>query len=563
MQRFYHYLLTLFCLIFLMGCKLTVETVSAPDTADSGSVIPLTVSCTATNMSDGSYVNGVVVQIPAGWTVLNGKVEAGGFNANLAENSEIANLYKAEAGHVIWAGTINSNRGEEGSNVSFTIKVLTGNYGNTGQIQVFNLKAVVGAKRAGAWITDDPESVLDFAAVTEAKFQKSITVTQIDDTTAPEPISNLVVGRIFPDNPLDVQVTWYGYDEDAQGDVVAFRVYRSTNDFSDVSGMSPIAEVNAGTDFYFDQSVLFDNGYYYAVTAIDEIGQENHSVSTSYIYTYVPGSIRGTLYETGGTTRITGKNISVKAYTGSCDNLVWAGETNVDSSTADYTITVLMPGTYSLQASSGDNYITEWWASSQSERNCESAQPIEINEGQIVTGADFHLDQGAIISGTVYESNSSTLLTGKNIWIYAYTGSPCGELFQAGFGFVDSATGTYSISGLTPGTYYLQAMVSENYISEWWASPTSSWSCSGAQGIAVTGTENIVGKDFQLTLSDSIQKGDINGDGSVNLADLILTLQLLTGKNIEVMPGTDVDQNGKTGMEEAIYILQIVGGIRP
>ena len=52
------------------------------------------------------------------------------------------------------------NSGGEGSIVSFTIKVVTGDFaGSYGQTQVYDLKAVVGAKRGDVWITDDPETV--------------------------------------------------------------------------------------------------------------------------------------------------------------------------------------------------------------------------------------------------------------------------------------------------------------------------------------------------------------------------------------------------------------------
>jgi hypothetical protein len=113
------------------------------------------------------------VQIPAGWSVLYANASAHGFSSDLTEAALIAGLYTAEPGHVIWAGKITSNNsGSEGTNVSFTIKVLMGIFsGSIGQTQVSKLKAVVGAKRGDVWITDDPENVFDFAAVTGIKYQ--------------------------------------------------------------------------------------------------------------------------------------------------------------------------------------------------------------------------------------------------------------------------------------------------------------------------------------------------------------------------------------------------------
>ncbi len=59
-------------------------------------------------------------------------------------------------------------------------------------------------------------------------------------------------------------------------------------------------------------------------------------------------------------------------------------------------------------------------------------------------------------------------------------------------------------------------------------------------------------------------EGDIDHNRVIDLRDAILALRVLGGQN----PGgidTDIDVNndGRIGIEEAIYVLQIVSGIRP
>jgi hypothetical protein len=524
MRRFYFFLIPLFCLVFLMGCKLTIATFNAPDTANTGSVIPLTISCTATNINDGSSVNGVVVQIPAGWSVIYAKVSSFG-NSDVTEDAGIAGLYTAEANQVIWAGVVSSSfgivSGSEGSNVSFTIKVLTGNFsGSYGQTQNYNLKVAVGAKRGGVWITDDPGNVFDFAAVTGEKYKKSITVTKVEDTTAPNPITNIVASTVYTEQTTAVQVAWDKYDEAAQGDVVAYRVYRSTNDFSDVSSMVPIAEVSAGHYSHLDY-ITPGNGYYYGVTAIDELGHENPVVSAVHIFVHFPGSIAGALYNTDGVTPIIGKYIEVTAYTGSCASPVQAEQTNkLDLSTGRYTITGLLPGTYFLKISTSENYISEWWDSPLSVRDCAEAQSIVVAEGQTVTDKNFQLDPGATISGTVDQTDGVTPLTGENIYVYAYIGSPCGSRTEVGFpgsyAWINSA-GIYTITGLPAGAYYL-AVDSSSGISEWWASPRSVRDCAGAQSIVVTEGQTVTGKNFQLDTGTLFETDGVSGiwkwDGS-------------------------------------------------
>jgi YD repeat-containing protein len=62
--------------------------------------------------------------------------------------------------------------------------------------------------------------------------------------------------------------------------------------------------------------------------------------------------------------------------------------------------------------------------------------------------------------------------------------------------------------------------------------------------------------------------GDINGDGFIDIGDAILSLQVLSGQNPAGIrsgyagSGADVGGNQKIGMEEAIYIVQKVAGIR-
>jgi len=57
--------------------------------------------------------------------------------------------------------------------------------------------------------------------------------------------------------------------------------------------------------------------------------------------------------------------------------------------------------------------------------------------------------------------------------------------------------------------------------------------------------------------------GDIDGKGTVDLADAILTLQILAGINPpDVNVGADVNNDGRIGLEEVVYILPKVAGLR-
>ena len=56
--------------------------------------------------------------------------------------------------------------------------------------------------------------------------------------------------------------------------------------------------------------------------------------------------------------------------------------------------------------------------------------------------------------------------------------------------------------------------------------------------------------------------GDIDDSGTIDLRDAILDLQILTGLTPEgVNKEADVNGDGKLGLEEIIYVLQVLSGI--
>jgi hypothetical protein len=57
--------------------------------------------------------------------------------------------------------------------------------------------------------------------------------------------------------------------------------------------------------------------------------------------------------------------------------------------------------------------------------------------------------------------------------------------------------------------------------------------------------------------------GDLNGDGKVDLVDVIRGLQILTGQDAgQVYQQADINGDGKVGLEELVYALEKTAGQR-
>ncbi len=74
---------------------------------------------------------------------------------------------------------------------------------------------------------------------------------------------------------------------------------------------------------------------------------------------------------------------------------------------------------------------------------------------------------------------------------------------------------------------------------------------------------NITTSNGNLTVGD-LNTGDIDRSGTIDLQDAILGLKVLAGISEKgIYTDTEVSGDRKTGMEEVIYVLQFVSGIRP
>ena len=143
----------------------------------------------------------------------------------------------------------------------------------------------------------------------------------------------------------------------------------------------------------------------------------------------------------------------------------------------------------------------------------------EIANGTIPTDPLSFTPSGTGAISGILKMESGDPITGVQIQVEAINGDPCGNWGDQVSVQTNSTSGTYSITGLVPGNYYLRTynMNQSDYVNEWWTggSPDSSdLDCSSAQLVTVSADSLVLDTDFNLESGGSLsgQVLDENSD---------------------------------------------------
>ena len=96
------------------------------------------------------------------------------------------------------------------------------------------------------------------------------------DSIAPDPLDIPIVNPVPASAGLNI--TWI---KSTAQDFSFYKIYRATTDYSDVSALDPIKTIISTN--YFDPTAITGTTYYYAVTAVDLIGNENKIIQTAQV----------------------------------------------------------------------------------------------------------------------------------------------------------------------------------------------------------------------------------------------------------------------------------------
>ncbi|WP_300464947.1 hypothetical protein [Desulfobacula sp.] len=213
------------------------------------------------------------------------------------------------------------------------------------------------------------------------------------------------------------------------------------------------------------------------------------------------GSISGNIFQLDGVTPLTG---SMRVYlykTAPPCNVSYAAYVNM-SNDGSYSLKGLDAGTYFIRAYySYSDYMLEWWSTEGSTFDCSEAEGITLTDGQPVGSINFSLHRKGEISGKILNIDGSPI-DSESMYALCYVGeSACTATYESGT-VVNGTDGSYTISGLDPGTYFLKtrAYYTDNsaYIPEWWSENGHVVDCRSAKGIPIVLDQSVANKDFHL-----------------------------------------------------------------
>jgi hypothetical protein len=159
-------------------------------------------------------------------------------------------------------------------------------------------------------------------------------------------------------------------------------------------------------------------------------------------FSLVPGgaAVTGTITAASGGAAIAG--VSVSAYDATTN--VYIKDGAASSADGSYTIWGLTPGAYAIKFRGNTTYAQQYYNNTF---GWNWATPVTVVVGAPTTNINFSLVTGGNISGTITAGSSP--VSG----VYVYANDAATGIGSYGSSSVSAADGSYTISGLIPGSY--------------------------------------------------------------------------------------------------------------
>ena len=258
------------------------------------------------------------------------------------------------------------------------------------------------------------------------------------------------------------------------------------------------------------------------------------------------GAIEGTVFESDGTTPISGANVFASFIGGGAGGEGGEGDGGTGSMAGIGRGTETdTDGSYRIDGLPGGQYVVSAWANGfgteyyNESATTGSSTPVTVVTSSTTEEINFTLPIGSSISGTVTETNGTTPVSNVPVlaWPEGTSWPPNSD--PVGMAMTNS-NGTYTIAGLSPGTYWIVAFGTESgWIIEFWQ---ESLDLDSSTLIDVPAATAVTGKDFTLAKGGSISGNVLVGGGSAPSPSVeVVAMNIATSM---VMGVGDTDSNG-------------------
>ena len=219
------------------------------------------------------------------------------------------------------------------------------------------------------------------------------------------------------------------------------------------------------------------------------------------------GTITGTVSAAGSPLA----GVSVLIY---ASRYTQVGSSVTTNSAGVFSVVGLPAGTYFVRTSNTQGYVDQVYAGVVCARaSCDVTKGtgVAVTQGTTRSGVDFPLVAGGTISGKVTAGNTGAAVSAM-VTVYNSSG------YSVGSDVWNGGTGTYAITGLPTGSYYLEAEPSSSsgYLPQVYNGLSCGSSCLPVtSGTAVTVTQGATtsGVDFALALGGAIS-GTVTAEGT-------------------------------------------------
>jgi len=262
------------------------------------------------------------------------------------------------------------------------------------------------------------------------------------------------------------------------------------------------------------------------------------------------GAISGTVYKSDGTTPIA--NTRVRVYDSN-----WNYKTyDYTDSNGQYIFGGLVSGSYYVKADGyvdgqGYVYFKEYYNNTSDQ---SSASLVTVTVPDTTTGIDFTLDQGGVISGTVYKEDGTTPIANTGVYVYD-------SGWNIVTGIYTDSNGHYTFGGLVSGSYYVKAYGYVDgqgfvYFPEYYNNTSDQ---SSASLVTVTVPDTTTGIDFTLDQGGAISGTVYKEDGTTPIANTAVSVY---DSDWNMVTGIYTDSNGQyicQGLETGDYYVEADG----